>query len=172
MTSMQSKTPIRPMAAVDGLRKVMADMLESVRCAGFGTEAVGGIFDHYRRLCRRKGFPDPSTSRSRTVDPGLHGAPWAYRPTKAHWYPAFRAELLSFPAGKHDDQVDAMGLIGQLLDTMGRGREIAAAREKGVNAHNWGDHGRPILAEPDATQGKNLKSREPCLGSGVSFAGN
>ena len=32
-------------------------------------------------------------------------------PMKAAWYPAFRAELLSFPAGKHDDQVDAMGLI-------------------------------------------------------------
>jgi hypothetical protein len=25
---------------------------------------------------------------------------------------------LSFPAGKHDDQVDALGLIGQLLDQM------------------------------------------------------
>ena len=26
-----------------------------------------------------------------------------------------RAELLSFPAGRHDDQVDALGLVGQLL---------------------------------------------------------
>ena len=34
------------------------------------------------------------------------------------WYPAFRSELLSFPAGKHDDQVDALGLIGQVLDRM------------------------------------------------------
>jgi hypothetical protein len=25
---------------------------------------------------------------------------------------------LSFPAGKHDDQVDALGLVGQLLDRM------------------------------------------------------
>jgi hypothetical protein len=31
-----------------------------------------------------------------------------------------RAELLSFPAGRHDDQVDAIGLIGQLLDMMVR----------------------------------------------------
>ena len=29
-----------------------------------------------------------------------------YVPVHAPWYPAFRAELLSFPAGKHDDQVD------------------------------------------------------------------
>ena len=41
-----------------------------------------------------------------------------YVPAHAPWYPAFRAELLSFPAGKHDDQVDALGLIGQLLDLM------------------------------------------------------
>src|SRR5262249_12462468 len=41
-----------------------------------------------------------------------------YVPVQAPWYPAFRAELLSFPAGKHDDQVDALGLIGQLLDKM------------------------------------------------------
>jgi predicted phage terminase large subunit-like protein len=40
-----------------------------------------------------------------------------YVPVHAAWYSAFEHELLSFPAGKHDDQVDAMGLIGQLLDT-------------------------------------------------------
>ena len=27
-------------------------------------------------------------------------------------------ELLSFPAGKHDDAVDSLGLAGQLLDLM------------------------------------------------------
>ena len=32
------------------------------------------------------------------------------------YYEAFRAELLSFPAGKHDDQIDPLGLIGQMLD--------------------------------------------------------
>lgn len=44
-----------------------------------------------------------------------------YVPTKAAFYPDLRAELLSFPAGKHDDQVDALGLVGQLLDQMQRG---------------------------------------------------
>ena len=34
----------------------------------------------------------------------------------APWFADLRAELLSFPAGKHDDQVDALGLVGQLLD--------------------------------------------------------
>ena len=35
--------------------------------------------------------------------------------------PAFRAELMAFPHGRHDDQVDALSLIGQLLDTMRSG---------------------------------------------------
>ena len=36
--------------------------------------------------------------------------------TNKPWAEQLRPELLSFPAGKHDDQVDALGLIGQLLD--------------------------------------------------------
>lgn len=41
-----------------------------------------------------------------------------YVPTDAPWYEQFVSELLTFPAGKNDDQVDMLGLIGQLLDKM------------------------------------------------------
>ncbi len=41
-----------------------------------------------------------------------------YIPADAPWRADFEAELLSFPAGKFDDQVDALGLVGQLLDVM------------------------------------------------------
>lgn len=44
-----------------------------------------------------------------------------YVPVNSAWYPDLRSELLSFPAGKHDDQVDALGLVGQLLDRMLKG---------------------------------------------------
>jgi hypothetical protein len=44
-----------------------------------------------------------------------------YVPMRSSWHADFRAELLSFPAGKHDDQVDALGLIGQVLDRMTAG---------------------------------------------------
>jgi hypothetical protein len=44
------------------------------------------------------------------------------------WVPEFRAELMSFPAGRHDDQVDALGLIGQLLDVMVPGKAPAVVR--------------------------------------------
>jgi hypothetical protein len=36
--------------------------------------------------------------------------------TGAPWLAEFEHELIRFPAAVHDDQVDALGLIGQLLD--------------------------------------------------------
>ena len=36
---------------------------------------------------------------------------------------AFKGELMLFPAGRNDDQVDALGLIGQVLDKMVSGRK-------------------------------------------------
>jgi predicted phage terminase large subunit-like protein len=39
-------------------------------------------------------------------------------------------EMVSFPAGVHDDQVDALGLVGQLLDKMMAGRIPDAERPK------------------------------------------
>jgi predicted phage terminase large subunit-like protein len=45
-----------------------------------------------------------------------------YYPKNAPWVADWLAELLNFPASKHDDQCDAMGLAGQLLDIMVKGR--------------------------------------------------
>ena len=41
-----------------------------------------------------------------------------YYPTNAPWLAALESEMFTFPAGVHDDQVDALGLIGRLLDKM------------------------------------------------------
>lgn len=43
-------------------------------------------------------------------------------PKNAPWAADLFAEILNFPASKHDDQTDAFGLVGQLLDKMVRGR--------------------------------------------------
>ncbi len=53
-----------------------------------------------------------------------------YVPQTAGWLADLRSELLSFPAGKHDDQVDALGLIGQLLDTISSGNKPATEEKK------------------------------------------
>jgi hypothetical protein len=34
------------------------------------------------------------------------------------WYPVLEDELLTFPRGRHDDQVDALAWMGMLLDSM------------------------------------------------------
>jgi hypothetical protein len=39
----------------------------------------------------------------------------------AQGFGKFFTELLNFPSGRHDDQVDALGLISQLLDRMSNG---------------------------------------------------
>jgi hypothetical protein len=54
---------------------------------------------------------DPSSTPS-------YNASVARHPQNAGRLPALQSELLSFPDGRHDDQVDALGLIGQLLDTI------------------------------------------------------
>lgn len=53
-----------------------------------------------------------------------------YVQQSAAWLSVLRSELLSFPAGRHDDIVDALGLIGQLLDTISVGNQPEPKAEK------------------------------------------
>jgi predicted phage terminase large subunit-like protein len=77
--------------------------------------------------------------RGRMALNGLHV------PIHAPWYAALRAELLSFPAGKHDDQVDALGLVGQLLDYMTAGRKPKSEAEV-----KRGDYRQAAEPRPDS----------------------
>jgi hypothetical protein len=49
-----------------------------------------------------------------------------YLPHNAPWVADLLNECLTFPTGKHDDQVDALGMIGRMLDTMVGGRKDRA----------------------------------------------
>lgn len=59
-----------------------------------------------------------SSMRGRVAQIGLN------IPANAPWCADLRQELLSFPSGKHDDQHDALGLLGQLLDIMVKGKPL------------------------------------------------
>lgn len=61
---------------------------------------------------------------------GRAAANYIYYQVDAPWWPDLRSELLSFPAGKHDDQVDALGLVGQLLDRMLKGNPLPSPEKK------------------------------------------
>ena len=73
--------------------------------------------------------------RGRMALDGLHV------PAGATWRAEVEAELMAFPAGRHDDQVDALGLVGQLLDKMigpGSGKDL-----RGPERPNDYGRGRP-----------------------------
>jgi predicted phage terminase large subunit-like protein len=76
-----------------------------------------------------------------------------YVPAQANWYSAFRSELLSFPAGKHDDAVDAIGLVGQLLDQMVKGTALNPKKERPIDA-------RPTFLEAFARHRRHLRKLE------------
>lgn len=46
-----------------------------------------------------------------------------YLPRHAPWVQDLLSELLMFPNGKHDDQVDVCGLFGRILDHMSKGQQ-------------------------------------------------
>ena len=119
-------------AAADAWVEAFCDLVRRWRPIGWADETGqirSGIGPFLERRMRerqayvaRHSFPtrgDKSVRaqsiRGRMALEGLH------IPRHAPWRIAFEAELLSFPAGKHDDQVDALGLVGQLLDRMVRG---------------------------------------------------
>lgn len=78
----------------------------------------------------RKQFPTrgDKTVRAQSIR-GRVAMEGLYVPSGAPWRNDLIAELLTFPAGRHDDQVDALGLIGQVLDLMSVGP--APAQEPG-----------------------------------------
>jgi predicted phage terminase large subunit-like protein len=57
-----------------------------------------------------------------------------YLPHNAPWVADLMGELLTFPAGRHDDQVDALGLIGRMVDKMVGGR---APRVEATPTDKW-----------------------------------
>lgn len=78
-----------------------------------------------RAYCAREQFATRGDKSSRAQSMrGMMAMNGLYVPINAPWYPEFRSELLSFPAGKHDDQVDMLGLFGQLLHKVTSGRTI------------------------------------------------
>lgn len=119
----------RGQTASDVWVEAFCDLVILWKPAGWAEEmgqikaAMGPLIDKRSRERRayvaRTAFPtrgDKSiraqSFRGRAALNGLH------IPADAPWRAEFEAELLSFPAGRHDDQVDAAGLVGQLLDVM------------------------------------------------------
>jgi predicted phage terminase large subunit-like protein len=93
------------------------------------TSGVGPYLDRRqterRAYCVKTAFPTrgDKSVRAQSIRGYIerHGL-WV--DANAPWYAALRAEMLGFPAGRNDDMVDMLGLLGQLMDKMLRGKAL------------------------------------------------
>lgn len=76
-----------------------------------------------------------------------------YMLADAPWRADLHSEMMSFPVGVHDDQVDALGLVGQLLDRMQSGKPLAPPVNK--PAQPVGTVYLPGAPEPENTTRRN-----------------
>lgn len=118
-------------------------------------KSIGPFLDKRMReervYCRREqvasAHDKPTRSRSIQARTAMGKV---YLPSKAPWMQDFTQELLVFPAGKHDDQVDAFGLIGRMLDdlvpaTLPKPEAIAARRDYRSMVRDTGEDGWKTL---------------------------
>ena len=119
----------RKQAAPDEWIEAFCDLVLKWKPLGWAEEqgqiraGVGPFLDQRCRVRRayvaRDQFPTRGDKgvRAQSVRGrmALHGL---YVAERDPFYAEFRSELLAFPNGKYDDQVDALGLVGQLLDKM------------------------------------------------------
>jgi hypothetical protein len=91
---------------------------------------VGPFWDREARTrkayCPREAFPTGRGSKPVRAQSfrGYAGTYGFYVPIDAPWWPECRREMLTFPAGVHDDFVDACALVFQLLNRMTNGRPL------------------------------------------------
>ena len=60
-------------------------------------------------------------------------------PKDAPWIDQFLYELSRFPAGTHDDQVDALSLLGRILDQMSTGQTPVIPPSEELVPTTYGD---------------------------------
>ena len=76
-----------------------------------------------RRIwCRREAFSSAAdkAARARAIE-GRFAMGMVHFPRNRAWVAPLKDEIIKFPAGKHDDQVDCLSLLGRILPAM-RGR--------------------------------------------------
>lgn len=123
----------RQQASSDKWVESLCDLIERWRPLGWAEETgqiKAGVGPFLTKRLRERHlyiaralFPTVSDKAKRAQSiRGRAAMDGLYVPVRAGWYNAFRHELLTFPAGKNDDQVDAIGLIGQVLDKMISGK--------------------------------------------------
>jgi predicted phage terminase large subunit-like protein len=123
----------RGQTASDKWIEVFLDLVKQHKPLMWGEEqgqivkSLGPFIDKRQRerrvYCRREQFTSvadkPTRCRAFQARASMGKV---YLPENAHWVADMLHECLTFPVGKHDDQVDVLGLIGRMLDQMVGGK--------------------------------------------------
>lgn len=127
---------IRRFKTADGihLAETMVDMAKLFAVDGLGVEdgqIWKSIETQFLKACEEKRtFPSfevlkPLTDKMVRANPlkGRMQAGKVYFDQNAHWWKDLQKEMLHFPAGKHDDQIDALAWVTRLILTRTAPRE-------------------------------------------------
>lgn len=129
----------REQASSDEWTEVYLDMMarwKPLQCCEESGQIAAGVGPFItRRMMERRVYAHrqqyPSRHdkaiRARSIQ-GLLATRGLYVPVRAAWWPTVLAELLGFPSSKHDDVVDALSLVGQMLVTLGDGKQPESAK--------------------------------------------
>lgn len=87
------------------------------------SKSLGPFIDRRQResqtWCARKQFPSVADKPTRAqAIRGRVAQGKLYLPRRAPWAEELVAEMMTFPNGKHDDQIDTLSLFGRMLMTM------------------------------------------------------
>jgi predicted phage terminase large subunit-like protein len=119
----------RDRAATDQWVEVLLDMMERWHPISWAEEqgqiraAVGPFITRRQRerkvFARRRQFTSGTDKATRAqAIRGRMSMGMVWLPRQTLWVNGLVQELLRFPAARHDDQVDTLGLIGRMLDEM------------------------------------------------------
>lgn len=107
--------PVQPSAPCETYRRISSNCTVIIENAGSGTPLIQDLVGESLRAIPFKPEGDKAlrmSAQSANIEAGH-----VFLPNKAPWLDEFETEVMAFPHGAHDDQVDSMA---QALDWVSR----------------------------------------------------